>query len=193
MTPLTLENTAIVVDSTCDPPPGFFDRPGLCHGAAQGALRRRDLPRRGRPDARRVLRQARGVAGAADDLAADRRRVRHASTSGSAASTSTSLAFHLSSRLSGTFQARRPRPNRSRRSRSTTRASSRRPSALLIERLRARLAQGIDARRGARLHRRTSCETAASCSRSPRSSTCAAAGASAERSRWSATSSASGR
>ena len=29
MTPLTLENTAIVVDSTCDPPPGYFDRPGL--------------------------------------------------------------------------------------------------------------------------------------------------------------------
>lgn len=29
MTELTLENTAIVLDSTCDPPPGFFDRPGL--------------------------------------------------------------------------------------------------------------------------------------------------------------------
>ena len=29
MTLLTLENTAIVVDSTCDPPPGYFDRPGL--------------------------------------------------------------------------------------------------------------------------------------------------------------------
>jgi DegV family protein with EDD domain len=26
---LTLENTAIVVDSTCDPPPGYYDRPGL--------------------------------------------------------------------------------------------------------------------------------------------------------------------
>jgi DegV family protein with EDD domain len=26
---LTLENTAIVLDSTCDPPDGFFDRPGL--------------------------------------------------------------------------------------------------------------------------------------------------------------------
>jgi DegV family protein with EDD domain len=26
---LTLENTAIVLDSTCDPPAGFFDRPGL--------------------------------------------------------------------------------------------------------------------------------------------------------------------
>ena len=26
---LTLENTAIVCDSTCDPPDGFFDRPGL--------------------------------------------------------------------------------------------------------------------------------------------------------------------
>jgi DegV family protein with EDD domain len=26
---LTLENTAIVLDSTCDPPEGFFDRPGL--------------------------------------------------------------------------------------------------------------------------------------------------------------------
>ncbi len=26
---LTLENTAIVCDSTCDPPEGFFDRPGL--------------------------------------------------------------------------------------------------------------------------------------------------------------------
>ena len=26
---LTLENTAFVLDSTCDPPPGFFDRPGL--------------------------------------------------------------------------------------------------------------------------------------------------------------------
>ncbi len=29
MTRLTLENTAIVVDSTCDPPPGYYDRPGL--------------------------------------------------------------------------------------------------------------------------------------------------------------------
>ena len=29
MTQLTLDNTAIVVDSTCDPPPGYFDRPGL--------------------------------------------------------------------------------------------------------------------------------------------------------------------
>ena len=29
MTLLTLENTAIVSDSTCDPPPGYFDRPGL--------------------------------------------------------------------------------------------------------------------------------------------------------------------
>lgn len=29
MTRLTLENTAIVVDSTCDPPPGYFERPGL--------------------------------------------------------------------------------------------------------------------------------------------------------------------
>jgi DegV family protein with EDD domain len=26
---LTLENTAVVLDSTCDPPDGFFDRPGL--------------------------------------------------------------------------------------------------------------------------------------------------------------------
>lgn len=29
MPELTLENTAIVLDSTCDAPPGFFDRPGL--------------------------------------------------------------------------------------------------------------------------------------------------------------------
>ncbi|HMK92829.1 MAG TPA: DegV family protein [Thermoleophilia bacterium] len=29
MTVLTLENTAIVADSTCDPPPGYFDQPGL--------------------------------------------------------------------------------------------------------------------------------------------------------------------
>lgn len=29
MTRLTLDNTAIVCDSTCDPPPGYFDRPGL--------------------------------------------------------------------------------------------------------------------------------------------------------------------
>jgi DegV family protein with EDD domain len=29
MTQLTLENTAIVADSTCDPPPGYFDQPGL--------------------------------------------------------------------------------------------------------------------------------------------------------------------
>ena len=29
MTQLTLDNTAIVADSTCDPPPGFFDRPGM--------------------------------------------------------------------------------------------------------------------------------------------------------------------
>ena len=29
MTLLTLENTAIVADSTCDPPPGYFDQPGL--------------------------------------------------------------------------------------------------------------------------------------------------------------------
>jgi len=29
MTLLTLENTAIVADSTCDPPSGYFDQPGL--------------------------------------------------------------------------------------------------------------------------------------------------------------------
>jgi DegV family protein with EDD domain len=29
MTSLTADNTAIVCDSTCDPPPGFFDAPGL--------------------------------------------------------------------------------------------------------------------------------------------------------------------
>jgi DegV family protein with EDD domain len=29
MTLLTLANTAIVADSTCDPPPGYFDQPGL--------------------------------------------------------------------------------------------------------------------------------------------------------------------
>jgi DegV family protein with EDD domain len=29
MTRLTLENTALVADSTCDPPAGYFDRPGL--------------------------------------------------------------------------------------------------------------------------------------------------------------------
>lgn len=29
MSELTLDNTAIVLDSTCDAPPGFFDRPGL--------------------------------------------------------------------------------------------------------------------------------------------------------------------
>ena len=29
MSRLSLENTAIVVDSTCDPPPGYFDRRGL--------------------------------------------------------------------------------------------------------------------------------------------------------------------
>ena len=29
MPQLTLENTAIVLDSTCDPPEGFFDRPGM--------------------------------------------------------------------------------------------------------------------------------------------------------------------
>ena len=29
MTRLSLDNTAIVVDSTCDPPPGYFDAPGL--------------------------------------------------------------------------------------------------------------------------------------------------------------------
>ena len=29
MSGLTLDNTAIVVDSTCDPPPGYFDGPGL--------------------------------------------------------------------------------------------------------------------------------------------------------------------
>ena len=29
MSQLSLDNTAIVVDSTCDPPPGYFDEPGL--------------------------------------------------------------------------------------------------------------------------------------------------------------------
>jgi DegV family protein with EDD domain len=29
MPELTLDNTAFVLDSTCDPPPGFFDRPGF--------------------------------------------------------------------------------------------------------------------------------------------------------------------
>ena len=103
--PLTLDNTAIVVDSTCDPPPGYFDRPGLAMVPLKVHFGDETYPRRRRPLAGRVLRQARGVAGAADDLAADRRRVHHRLRASSAASYEHVLAFHLSSAMSGTYQA----------------------------------------------------------------------------------------
>ena len=87
---LTLDNTAIVLDSTCDPPDGLLRPRRPLHGAAQGPLRRRDVPRRRRHDLQGVLREARGVGGAAHDLAAHGRRVRGRLRARRRAATSTS-------------------------------------------------------------------------------------------------------
>ena len=63
---------------------------GPLHGAAQGPLRRPDVPRRRRHDLQGVLRQARAVGRPADHVAAHRRRVRRRLRGGAEARTSTS-------------------------------------------------------------------------------------------------------
>ena len=139
---LTLDNTAIVADSTCDPPPGYFDQPGLVMVPLKvhfGDETYRDqvdltpqeffaklaespvLPTTSQPT----------VGEFASEYARLSRDYEHV------------LAFHLSSLMSGTYQA------------SVTAAA---PSAnvevydtrlvsatvtLLIDRLRARLADGL--------------------------------------------------
>lgn len=143
MTTLDLDNTAIVVDSTCDPPPGFFDRPGLfmvplkVHFGDETYRDGVDLT----PDeffaklaASPVLPTTSQPSVAEFATLYERlgREYEHV------------LAFHLSSRLSGTYQASataaEPFP-------SVEVFDTRVVSAticMLIERLRLRLAQGID-------------------------------------------------
>jgi DegV family protein with EDD domain len=142
MTRLSLDNTAIVVDSTCDPPPGYFDQPGLVMVPLKvhfGDETYRD-----------------GV-----DLSPSEFFAKLASapvlpttsqpTAGEFTAVYTALsrdyehvfAFHLSSRMSGTYQASlnaaQPYPGVEvfdTRTVSTT-------VCLLVDRLRAKLAKGI--------------------------------------------------
>jgi DegV family protein with EDD domain len=144
MTRLTLENTAIVVDSTCDPPPGYFDRPGLAMVPLKvhfGDETFRDgvdltpteffarlasspvLPTTSQPTVGEFTTVYR-------TLTAEYEHV---------------LAFHLSSTMSGTYQASltAAQPFASVEVFDTRTVSA--TICLLVDRLRARLADGITA------------------------------------------------
>ncbi len=143
MTLLTLENTAIVADSTCDPPPGYFDRPGLVMVPLHvhfGDETYRDgydlsppeffaklttssvLPTTSQPTVAEFTR-------AYDELTRDYEHV---------------FAFHLSSNMSGTYQASvtaaEPFPRVEVYDTRTVSGTI----TLLIERFRTLLAAGID-------------------------------------------------
>ncbi len=142
MTQLTLDNTAIVVDSTCDPPPGYFDQPGLAMVPLKvhfGDETYRDgvdlspaeffaklaaspvLPTTSQP-----------TVGEFTAVYAElSRRYEHI------------LAFHLSSGMSGTYQASlaAARPYAGVEVYDTRTVSA--TICLLVDRLRARLAEGI--------------------------------------------------
>ena len=139
---LTLQNTAIVLDSTCDPPEGFFDRPGLFMVPLKVHFGDETYPRRRRHDVPGVLRQARGLRGSAHHVAADRRGVPRCLRGGQADLRPRLLAAHLGRDERHRAFRRAGRRGRSTGSRSTTCAPSRARCRSGAERLRARLERG---------------------------------------------------
>ena len=169
------------------------EQPGPLHGAAQGPLRRPDVPRRRRHD----LRRSSSPSSSSPTSCRPPRSPRPASSSPSTRRRGRQyehvFSLHISGEMSGTVRAAEQAAEQVDHvyvydMRTVTTALS-----LCAERLRARLAAGLHARRGARLRRATSATTR-SCSSTPRpSSTCVAAAASAVPPRWSAACSTSSR
>ena len=190
---LTLENTAIVLDSTCDPPDGFFDRPGLymvplkVHFGDEMFRDGVDMTYR------EFFAKLEALRGAAHHVAAHGGRVHGRLRGGARALRARVLAAHL--RRDERHGARRRAGGRGLRARRGVRHAHRHHARCrcCAERLRARLERRLHARRGARLHRALPRATR-TCSSTPRrSTTCGAAAASVAPRRSSAASSTSSR
>ena len=142
MTQLTLDNTAIVADSTCDPSPGYFDRPGMVMVPLKvnfGDQTYRDGVDLSPPEFFAKLASSATLPTTSQPTVGEFTSVYTALTR----DYEHVLSFHLSSRMSGTYEASR-------------RAAEAFPGVevydtltvsatilLLIERVRARLEAGI--------------------------------------------------
>ena len=100
---LTADNTAVVLDSTADFPDAPDALPELPDRPAVRPLRRRELPGLRRHDGRPLLRAAADRSRAADDLAADARRLPRHVRGARAGRYERILSIQISSTLSGTF------------------------------------------------------------------------------------------
>ena len=189
---LTLENTAIVLDSTCDAPEGFLDRPGLfmvplkVHFGDEMFRDGVDMTYK------EFFARLEAVPDPADDLPADGRRVRRRLRRGPGAVRARLLPAPL--RRDERHGARRRAGRGAVRERVCLRHAHGHHRPVDVRRAPARAARArLHARRGARL-RAALPRRLAACWSTPRpSSTCVAAGASGAPPRSSAASSTSSR
>ena len=142
MTRLTLENTAIVVDSTCDPPPGYYDRPGLAMVPLKvnfGDETYRDGVDLSPPEFFAKLASSPVLPTTSQPTVGEFTAVYAALSR----EYERIFAFHLSSTMSGTYQASltAAQPYGGVEVYDTRTVSS--TITLLVERLRARLAEGV--------------------------------------------------
>jgi DegV family protein with EDD domain len=139
---LSLENTAIVVDSTCDPPPGYFDEPGLVMVPLKvhfGDETYRDGVDLSPPEFFAKLASSPVLPTTSQPTVAEFTTVYEALSR----DYEHILAFHLSSGMSGTYQASlsAAQPFGGVEVYDTRTVSA--TICLLVDRLRARLAEGI--------------------------------------------------
>jgi DegV family protein with EDD domain len=142
MTRLSLDNTAIVVDSTCDPPPGYFDEPGLVMVPLKvhfGDETYRDGVDLSPPEFFAKLASSPVLPTTSQPTVAEFTTVYEAL----GCDYEHVLAFHLSSGMSGTYQASlsAAQPFRGVEVYDTRTVSA--TICLLVDRLRAKLAEGI--------------------------------------------------
>jgi EDD domain protein, DegV family len=142
MTRLSLENTAIVVDSTCDPPPGYFDEPGLVMVPLKvhfGDETYRDGVDLSPPEFFAKLASSPVLPTTSQPTVAEFTTVYEALSR----DYEHVFAFHLSSGMSGTYQASlsAAQPFRGVEVYDTRTVSA--TICLLVDRLRAKLAEGI--------------------------------------------------
>ena len=142
MTQLSLGNTAIVVDSTCDPPAGYFDEPGLVMVPLKvhfGDETYRDGVDLSPPEFFAKLASSPVLPTTSQPTVGEFTTVYEALSR----DYEHILAFHLSSSMSGTYQAslKAAQPFEGVEVYDTRTVSA--TICLLVERLRARLAEGI--------------------------------------------------
>jgi DegV family protein with EDD domain len=142
MTRLSLENTAIVVDSTCDPPPGYFDEAGLVMVPLKvhfGDETYRDGVDLSPPEFFAKLASSPVLPTTSQPTVAEFTTVYEALSH----DYEHVFAFHLSSGMSGTYQAslNAAQPFRGVEVYDTRTVSA--TICLLVDRLRAKLAEGI--------------------------------------------------